>query len=126
MIRAGLFQNEEYELLRKAVVFYTAISQEEIPEKYDVDTIDRISIKKIRTDLLPVIQKGEFIDLEKIKRRVKEFLAALMVLTAEEQEFLEQFKKKIYSPELLFDDEQIINRIKSHPMVSWKMQEHQK
>lgn len=124
MIRAGLFQNEEYELLRKAVIFYTAISQEEIPEKYDVDTIDRISIKKIRTDLLPVIQKGEFIDLEKIKSRVKEFLAALMVLTAEEQEFLEQFNKKIYAPELLFDDEQIINRIKSHPMVLWKMQEH--
>ena len=124
MIRAGLFQNGEYELLRKAVIFYTAISQEEIPEKYDVDTIDRISIKKIRTDLLPVIQKGEFIDLEKIKSRVKEFLADLMVLTAEEQEFLEQFNKKIYSPELLFDDEQIINRIKPHPMVMWKMQEH--
>ena len=124
MIRAGLFQNGEYELLRKAVIFYTAISQEEIPEKYDVDTIDRISIKKIRTDLLPVIQKGEFIDLEKIKSRVKEFLAALMVLTAEEQEFLEQFNKKIYAPELLFDDEQIINRIKSHPMVLWKIQEH--
>ena len=124
MIRAGLFQNGEYELLRKAVIFYTAISQEEIPEKYDVDTIDRISIKKIRTDLLPVIQKGEFIDLEKIKSRVKEFLAALMVLTAEEQEFLEQFNKKIYAPELLFDDEQIINLIKSHPMVLWKIQEH--
>ena len=52
-----------------------------------MNVIDRISIRKIRTDLLPVIQKGEFIELEKIKNRVKEFLSGLMVLTADEQDF---------------------------------------
>ncbi len=77
MIDIGLFSKDEYEMLRKSVVFYTAISQEDNPERYDVNVIDRISIRKIRTDLLPVIQKGEFIELEKIKNRVKEFLSGV-------------------------------------------------
>nr|WP_300850987.1 hypothetical protein [uncultured Acetatifactor sp.] len=87
-------------MLRKSVVFYTAILQEEIQERYDVNVIDRISIRKIRTDLLPVIQKGEFIELEKIKNRVKEFLSGLMVLTADEHDFLRKFRDKEYCPEL--------------------------
>lgn len=124
MIDMGLFSKDEYEMLRKSVVFYTAISQEEIPEKYDVNVIDRISIRKIRTDLLPVIQKGEFIELEKIKTCVKEFLSGLMILTADEEKFLNNFKKKKYSPELLYKDDQIVRRISNHPMALWKIQEH--
>ncbi len=124
MINMELFSKDEYEMLRKSVVFYTAISQEEIPERYDVNVIDRISIRKIRTDLLPVIQKGEFIELEKIKNRVKEFLSGLMVLTANEQDFLRKFRDKEYCPELLYDNEQVIKRISNHPMALWKMQEH--
>ena len=36
MIRDGLFKESDYDLLRKSVIFYTAISQEEIPQVYDV------------------------------------------------------------------------------------------
>ena len=124
MIDLGLFSKEGYVILRKSIVFYTAISQEKIPERYDVNRIDQISIRKIKTDLLPVIQKGEFIELEKIKSRVKEFLSRLMVLTADEQDFLRKFREKEYRPELLFDDGQIIKRIINHPMALWKIQEH--
>ena len=106
------------------MVFYTAILQETIPERYDANVIIRISIRKIRTDLLPVIQKGEFIELEKIKSRVKEFLSGLMVLTVDEQDFLRKFRDKEYRPELLFDDRQVIRRISDHPMALWKIQEH--
>ena len=111
-------------MLRKSVVFYTTISQEEIPERYDVNVIDQISIRKIRTDLLPVIQKGEFIELKKIKNRVKEFLSGLMILTADEQNFLRKFKEREYCPELLFDDGKVVRRISNHPMALWKIQEH--
>lgn len=107
--------------MRKSIVFYTAVSQEEIPERYDVNVIDRISIRKIRTDLLPVIQKGEFIELEKIKICVKEFLSELMILTTDEKKFLQKFKEKQYCPELLYDDAQVLRRINNHPMVLWKM-----
>lgn len=124
MIDLNLFSKDKYEMLRKSVVFYTAISQEEIPERYDMNVIDRISIRKIKTDLLPVIQKGEFIELEKIKVRVKKFLSGLMTLTTDEQNFLIQFKKNKYVPELLYNDNQIIKRISNHPMALWKIQEH--
>lgn len=120
MIQLRLFDESELTLLRKAVVFYTAISQEEIPKAYEIDTVDRITMRKIRADLLPVIQKGEFIELEQIKADVKTFLSKLLVTT--EREFLELFSQKEYRPELLFDDSQIINRIQKHPIVLWKMQ----
>jgi hypothetical protein len=88
-----------------------------------VSAIDRITIRKIRTDLLPVIQKGQFIELEQMKAEVKNFLERLLKLTEQEQEFLRLFSQKEYHPELLFDD-QIVARIRNHPMALWKMQEH--
>lgn len=124
MVHLKLFDDSELTELRKAIVFYTAISQEEVPEKYKVNAIDRITIRKIRTDLLPVIQKGQFIELEQMKEEVKSFLERLLVLTGQEQEFLRLFSQKQYRPELLFDDAQIVARIKNHPMAHWKIQEH--
>ncbi len=124
MIHLKTFDDSELTELRKAIVFYTAISQEEIPKQYKVNAIDRITIRKIRTDLLPVIQKGQFIELEQMKAEVKSFLEQLLVLTEQEQEFLRLFSQKEYRPELLFDDAQIVARIRNHPMALWKMQEH--
>ena len=37
-------------------------------------------------------------------------------------EYMDCFMAKEYRPELLFDDEQIIERIKEHPMALWKCQ----
>lgn len=124
MIRFQLFNESEFTVLRKAVIFYTAISQEEIPATYDMGTIDHITTRKIRTDLLPVIQKGEFVELEQMKTEVKTFLEKLLVTTQQEQEFLRLFAQREYRPELLFDDAQIVDRVKNHPMALWKMQDH--
>ena len=124
MVRLEVFNQQDFDLLRKSIVFYTTISQENIFENYDLNAIDHISIRKIRTDLLPVIQKGEFIELERIKDVVKDFLAKLMILTPDEKTFLELFAKKQYRPDLLFDDETIVDRVRTHPMALWKMQEH--
>jgi predicted nucleotidyltransferase component of viral defense system len=123
MIRYGLFSESDYDLLRKSVVFYTAISQEEIPQVYDVNRIDAITTHKIKTDLLPVIHKGEFVELENMKRTVKDFIGKLLLLTDDEKSFLIAFSEKQYKPELLFDDSGILNRIRRHPMVLWKMQD---
>ena len=40
---------------------------------------------------------------------------------AEEQAFLSNFANKRYSPEKLFFDLNILDRIRSHPMVEWKI-----
>ncbi len=121
MIKFGLFDESELPMLRKCVVFYTAISQDEIPDEYNFNRFNAITSRKIKTDLLPVIQKGEFFELEQVKTDVSDFLKSLLVLDENERRFLDEFKAKRYMPELVFDDEAILDKIKEHPMVLWKM-----
>ena len=121
MIKFRLFDENEQELLRKSVVFYAAISAKEINKSFDTRAIETITKYKIRTDLLPVITKGDSFDLDSAKKAVKEYISELMVLTPKEEEFLEKFENKEYIPELLFDDEIVLGRIKTHPMALWKI-----
>ena len=123
MIKFVLFDESELSMLRKCVVFYTAISQDEISEEYDFKRMNAITSRKIKTDLLPVIKKGEFVELVGIKKEVTEYLTGLLTLTSDEREFLTRFKNKRYTPELLFDDISILDRIIKHPMAIWKMRE---
>jgi predicted nucleotidyltransferase component of viral defense system len=123
MVRFGLFDESEEQLLRKCVVFYAAISAKEINKSFDTKAIDSITKYKIRTDLFPVLTKHDLFELDSAKRTVKEYISKLMVLTPQEQEFLESFEAKEYNPELLFDDADIIYRIKSHPMALWKIRQ---
>jgi len=46
-----------------------------------------------------------------------------MILTPQEEEYLNAFEGKEYKPELLFSDEKILNNIKNHPMAVWKMEQ---
>lgn len=121
MIKFGLFDECELPLLRKCVVFYTAISQEKIPSEYDFKRFNAITSRRIKTDLLPVLQKGEFFDLAYVKNEVSVFLKELLVLEEDERKFLSEFKEKRYVPELIFADKGILDRIKSHPMALWKI-----
>ena len=58
--------------------------------------------------------------MEVTKKVVKEYIEDLMVLTKSEAEFLDRFENKEYVPELLFEDVEILARIKNHPMALWK------
>lgn len=84
MIKFRLFDENEQELLRKSVVFYAAISAKEINKSFDTRAIETITKYKIRTDLLPVITKGDSFDLDSAKKAVKEYISELMVLTPKE------------------------------------------
>lgn len=77
---------------------------------------------KLKTDLLPVIGKGEFFELEQEKTEVSGFLTSLLDLDENERRFLTEFKTKRYMPELLFEDIEILDRVKEHPMALRKMQ----
>lgn len=52
---------------------------------------------------------------------VKDFVSTLMKLNEFETKFINEFENSNYCPELLFDDNEIINRIKNHPMALWKI-----
>lgn len=121
MIHYELFDESEETLLRKTVVFYAVISAKVINKTFDTSAIDSITKQKIKTDLLPVIKRKDDFELETAKKMVKAYIADLMVLTESEKEFLDRFENGEYIPELLFEDERTLERIKNHPMALWKM-----
>ena len=123
MLFYGLFDESEYELFRKCIIFYASISAEIINKTFDTSSIDRLNFSKIRRDLFPVLRKKDNFNLEERKTVAKKFIAKLMILTRQEEEYLNAFESKEYKPELLFSDEKILNNIKNHPMVVWKMEQ---
>jgi len=84
------------------------------------NNIDALKFNKIRSTLMPVLKKSERFDLEASKTSVKNYLSRLMTLTESEILFAEKFYRGIYQPDLLFDDAEIIERIKEHPMAIWR------
>lgn len=123
MIFYGLFDESEYELFRKCIIFYASISAEVINKTFDTSVIDRLNFSKIRRDLFPVLRKKDNFNLEERKTAAKKFIDQLMILTPEEKEYLNAFENKEYKPELLFADEKILNNIQNHPMAVWKMEQ---
>ena len=71
---------------------------------------------------MPVLRKKEKFDLPAAQKNVTEYLTNILVLNDKEQEYFDSFKNGKYNPELLFDDVDILERIRNHPMVEWKMQ----
>jgi predicted nucleotidyltransferase component of viral defense system len=121
MLNAKLFLEEELPLLRKIVLFYCAVGGNKPPATdFSFEAIERLKFPKIRSSLLPVLRKTERFDFEKAKVEVKKFLEKLFVFTDSEKLFIEKFNQKAYCPELLFEDKDILARIKDHPMALWK------
>lgn len=121
MIRFRVFDKGEMTMLRKCVLFYKAVgSTGDFHEEISLDSIDRLNFTKIRQTLLPVLRKGESIDLALIKSEVKAFLHELLTLTERETTFLYAFANGVYQPDLLFDDADTVKRIIDHPMAIWK------
>jgi len=121
MIYFGLFDESEYELLRKCIIFYASVSAEQINKTFDTSAIDRLDFSKIRRDLFPVLRKKDNFNLEERKSKAKEFIRKLMILNPEEITYLKLFETGEYRPELLFSDKQILENVARHPMALWKM-----
>lgn len=130
MISQNLFSTQnELNLLRKATVFYLTVGSShktnDISVSYtDFPQIDNIRFPQIRSQLLPVLRRTEHFDLELVKSEVKSFLSNLLTLTDIEKEYVKRFKLREYAPELLFDDYDIVGRVKFHPMALWKTGQH--
>lgn len=121
MIASGIFENDR-DTFRKCFAFYTTISGERdrINDTFDVSAIDKLSFTKIRRDLFPVISKKDNFNLEERKTQSKEYISNLMILEDSEKEYMGYFAAKEYRPDLLFEDAEIVERLKYHPMALWK------
>jgi len=72
---------------------------------------------------MPLLKKSERFDFETAKTEVKTYLSQLLILTDNEKMFVENFNNGVYQPELIFDDAEIISRVREHPLVVWKTRE---
>lgn len=120
LVKFGLFDESEKILLRKCVVFYSAIASKSPPSEFKLNTIDQITQNQIKRDLNPVLRSKERFDLEASQSLVKAWLEALLTLKRNEWSFLNAFRDKKYHPELLFESDDILEFIKNHPMALWK------
>ena len=124
MIQNQLFKDDQMDLLRKIVVFYLAVGGKNKPEKeYSFERIQNIKFPQIRSTLIPVLKKTEKFNFEEAKTNVISFLSKLLILGDAENNFIDSFNQGEYKPELLFDNGEIIERIKEHPMALWKINE---
>lgn len=120
MVRYGLFDESEEDMLRKCAVFYSAIGAEQPPERFEMEHIGRISAQQIKRDLNPVLRKSEKLDLKVMQKEVKAYLASVMIPTEAEENFWRAFAGGNYCPELIFGDSQELKNISDHPMALWK------
>jgi hypothetical protein len=120
MVKYGLFDESEEDMLRKCAVFYSAIGAEEPPSKFDLDHIGKISTQQIKRDLNPVLRKGEKFYLEVVQSEVRDYLASIMMPTEREKGFWREFADGNYCPECIFGESQEFENILNHPMALWK------
>lgn len=120
LVRYRLFDESEQDLFRKCTVFYSAIGTERPPENFTFYNVGKVSAARIRSDLNPVLRRGERFDLEVAKKEVCNYLSEILISTKKEQMFWKNFAEGIYNPSLVFGQSDELNNIKEHPMALWK------
>jgi predicted nucleotidyltransferase component of viral defense system len=121
MLSHNVIDVNEEDLLRKIVVFYLVLgSKQKIELPLDFEKVSRLNYHQIRAHLNPVLKKSERFDFEAAKTDVRKFLDNLMMLTDSEKLFVKQVNSGSYQPDLLFEDCEILDRIREHPLGAWK------
>ena len=118
-----LFDNEEKRLLKQCFMLeYIAVNDYKLKDM-KTDNIEKLTRQDIKTKLLPTLKdrNPRKNNIDEMKQVVKEYLKDILVIDDNIKEFYEKFQKGIYQPELIFKDKEIIERIKEHPMILWKI-----
>lgn len=118
-----LFDDEEKKLLKQCFMLeYIAVNDYKLKDM-KIDNIEKLKRQDIKTKLLPTLKdrNPRNSNIDEMKQAVREYLKDILSVDDRTKEFYDKFQKGIYEPELLFDNEEIIERIKEHPMIIWKL-----
>lgn len=118
-----LFDDEEKKLLKQCFMLeYIAVNDYKLKDM-KIDNIERLKRQDIKTKLLPTLKdrNPRNSNIDEMKQSVREYSKDILIVDDKTKEFYDKFQKGIYEPELLFDNEEIIERIKEHPMIIWKL-----
>ncbi len=119
MIEKGIIRNTH--LFRKCFVFYNVCGGGQDADNIDFSKLGKLTYDIIRRQLKPVLAKTDKFEIEQATANVTGYLSAALTLTEQEKEFVRLFRKKLYEPTLLFEDDEIIKRIETHPMIQWRL-----
>ncbi len=126
MLQYGLFDESQEQMLKKCVMFYSAIGSETVPEQFNFDNVTTVSQQRIKTDLIPVLRRGTWFDANTAQQQVLAYLQKVLTPDTQELSFWSAFREKAYQPELLFGDDAVLSRIAAHPMALWKCSDRKK
>ena len=118
-----LFDEDEKRLLKQCFMLeYIAVNDYKL-EDMVIERIEKLDKQDIKTKLLPTLKdrNPRKSNVDEMKQVVREYLKDILVVDDNVKEFYDKFQKGIYEPELLFEDKEIIERIKEHPMIIWKL-----
>ena len=119
----NLFDDGEKRLLKQCFMLeYIAVNNYKLKDM-KIDNIEKLKRQDIRTKLLPTLKdrNPRKSNVDEMKKAVREYLKDILVVDDNIKEFYDKFQKGIYEPELLFENKEIIERIKEHPMIMWKL-----
>ncbi len=119
----NLFDYKDKKLLKQCFLLeYIAVNNYTFDDM-NIERIERLDKQDIKTRLLPTLKdrNPRKSNIDEMKRYVKEYLEDILIVDDKAKEFYDKFQNGIYEPELLFADEEIIKRVKEHPMIIWKL-----
>lgn len=119
----NLFNKEEKILLRKCFMLeYIAICGYKLKDM-NIENIEKLEKEDIKTKLLPTLKdrNPRNSNVDEMKQAVREYLKDILVIDDNINLFYQKFQRGIFEPELLFEDKEILERIKKHPMIMWKL-----
>ena len=112
-------------MLKKCVMFYSAIGSDSVPDRFHFEQIASVSQQRVKPDLIPVLRRGTWFDAQQAHEQVIAYLEKLLIPDERELSFWTSFGQQEYRPELLFQDADILARIGQHPMALWKCSDRQ-
>lgn len=119
-----------FEKLRLALVIYSGINR-----KVDLRQITpqdiTVDVKDITNRLVPLLNKSDINRMESISawsdnlvQQCQSDFSRLLPITTKQRDFLTNlFDKGLIEPQLISDDDNLINNIKNHPAIRWSAQQ---
>ncbi len=103
--------------LQNAFIFYALLLRKNINE-LDPANFGRFNKQYYEQRLFPMLRADERPKFEDLRKEVQSFLKYLFNFSNRQKKFIEMFYKGIYSPELLFNNNE---PLKKHPAALWKI-----
>lgn len=126
LIRTKMFNESELQYVKKWALFYLIASKNNEESIEDIFYNFKNKIEVFKSDRVPqylssTLRKSDKFLMKDASSLVSDFVFNLFRFNSLEKEFINEYKKGNYKPELLFDDFDIVNNIKNHPMILWKL-----